>query len=90
MIMKHIDHCKFGDIVLAEIPFVDNLLQTKLRPMLVLEKEQDDFLLIKITTQFKSKKKYDLILEVDADNNLQSPSLLKINKVSVFHKETLV
>lgn len=86
--MKNTDNFIFGDIVAAEIPF-SNLEETKIRPVLIISKDKDDYLIMKITSNTLNKSYNDLIIEVDNCNNLKTDSVIKILKIWSFSKEIL-
>ena len=78
----------FWDIVAAEIPFTDGN-STKIRPILVLKRDREDYLVLRISSIIHSKDSYDIELLPDFENNLKSISLLKIGKIGLFHKYIL-
>jgi hypothetical protein len=81
----NIDNFKFWDIVSAEIPFTD-WKTTKIRPILILKKEREDYLVLRISSVISSKEDFDIELSPDAINNLKITSLIKIGKIGLFHK----
>jgi mRNA interferase MazF len=78
-----------GDVVLISFPFTD-LKGVKKRPALVLF-VSDLFVVVSfITTQFKWKKEYDLILEPNENNGLKKTSLLRISKIASVDKDLIL
>ena len=59
--MKNIDNAQFGDILLAEIIFSDNS-GSKIRPVVFLYAEGEDYTVLKITSQGMSQ--YDAVLQI--------------------------
>lgn len=86
--MRNIDSFVFWDVVAAEISF-SNLEETKIRPVLIISKDWDDYLLMKITSNISNKSDFDLYIEMDNLNNLKANSIIKILKIWSFSKEIL-
>lgn len=84
--MKIIDSYRFGDIVAATIPFSDGGM-TKVRPVFILNKDKNDYLTIRMTSNIANKDSYDIEVIPDGENNLRISSLIKIKKISCFAKE---
>jgi len=87
--MKNTDNLKFGDIVIADLPFSDGS-KSKIRPVLVLAKDKNDYLIMKISSIIGESELLDLVLEQDNINNLLEKSVLKIKKIWNFSKEILI
>ncbi len=86
--MRNIDNLTFGDIALAEFPF-SNGSRSKLRPVLILSKDRNDYLFMKISSVVEKKEHFDLIISSDTSNNLLNTSVFKVKKISSFSKEIL-
>lgn len=86
--MKITDNYIFGDIVAGQIPFSDGS-ETKIRPVLILEKDKEAYLMLRITGNISNKEKYDLHLNTDTTNNLRAESLIKIKKIWNYSKKIL-
>ena len=80
--MKITDKRTFGDILLAELTFTD-WSWSKLRPVLVLYRNWDDYTILKISSQQLSWA--TLPLPIDANNNLKADSTIDLLKVSTYH-----
>lgn len=81
--MKITDKRIFGDILLAELTFTDGSW-SKLRPVLVLYSNWDDYTILKISSQQLSG--VTLPLPIDNNNNLKIDSTIDLFKVSTYHK----
>lgn len=87
--MRDIDSLTFGDIALAELPYSD-WSRTKIRPVLILAKDKNDYLLMKITSVTDNKEPLDLEVHEDIENNLGEISVIKIKKIWNYSKEILL
>ena len=79
------------DIVLTQITQSDG--QIKLRPVLILRKMPtfDDFLVCGISTQLHQEiKDFDVILDVDTQNNLKAKSLIRLSFLAVAPSKQLL
>ncbi|USN57741.1 MAG: type II toxin-antitoxin system PemK/MazF family toxin [Candidatus Peribacteria bacterium] len=83
--MKSIDNFTFGDIILADYVFSDNS-DSKLRPVLVLFRDGDDYTVMKITSKYQQNDDFTISLEPDTINNIKMLSYIKIKKITTFHK----
>jgi mRNA-degrading endonuclease toxin of MazEF toxin-antitoxin module len=88
MTMKNTDNFAFGDIVLALVPYTDGVWN-KLRPVVVLAKDRNDYVCLKITSQTEKKFWFDLQIEPDKENNLKCSSLIQITKVMSHTRQVL-
>jgi mRNA interferase MazF len=70
---------KIGDIILVPFPFSD-LSGVKVRPSILLAVDQDDFVIIFITT-IKPKGKF-LPIKMDKNNNLKKDSFVRFTKIA--------
>ena len=86
---RNIDNCNFGDIVVADLPFPDDLSQSKLRPVLILNRDGHDYLMMKISSRLNQKNDCDVVLSPDSTNSLEEESLFQIGKISMYSKEIL-
>jgi hypothetical protein len=68
MFTQTINNCKFGDILLANLPFSEDPSSYKKRPVLVLKKNKHDYLVAKITSQLQNIEDYDVELHPDNGN----------------------
>lgn len=88
--MRNIDNFIFGDIVVADLPYADGL-KTKIRPVLILAKDKNDYLLMKITSNTENRDPIDVSLHKDSYNNIEEEeSLIKIKKIWTRSKEILI
>lgn len=87
--MKSIDNLTFGDIAVAKLPYTDGT-NTKIRPVLILSRDRNDYLLIKITSIVDKKESLDIEISRDNENNLEETSLIKIKKIWTYSKEILL
>ena len=78
--LANIDNLVFGDIVIADLPYTDNS-KTKIRPVLILSKDRDDYLLMKISSIVEKKETHDLIIIRDEENKLEGSSVFKTRKI---------
>jgi mRNA interferase MazF len=86
--MKTTDKFIFGDIVSATMPFSD-LSAGKIRPVLILTKDQDDYVFLKITTNTSHQGDFDIEILPDNENGLRAISLVKMMKISTYTSEIL-
>lgn len=84
--MKIFKSFSFGDIILIDYPFSD-LTQTKKRPALVLKEDQEDILIVFISSQPLKESASDFEMLKDTFNNLVVDSTLRISKINVLHKK---
>lgn len=85
--MKTVDKRCFGDIILADVLFTDGQW-SKLRPVLVLYNNEEDYTILKISSQSLS---WDIIrLPMDDGNNLRADSMIDLKKISTFHETLFV
>ena len=87
--MRDIDNLIFGDIALAELPYTDGS-KTKIRPVLILTRDKNDYLLMKITSITDKKEQLDIEVSGDYENNLEAISVIKVKKISTYSKEILL
>ncbi|MBP6551234.1 MAG: type II toxin-antitoxin system PemK/MazF family toxin [Flavobacterium sp.] len=80
---------KKGDIILLSFPFTD-LKGTKIRPALILVVSDLDVVVDFITTQFKWKNPYDILLEPNDSNGLKKTSLLRLSKITTMDKDLIL
>ena len=80
---------KKGDIILLSFPFTD-LKGTKIRPALILVVSDLDVVVAFITTQFKWKNPYDILLEPNDSNGLKKTSLLRLSKITTMDKDLIL
>ncbi len=80
---------KKGDIILLSFPFTD-LKGTKIRPALILVVSDLDVIVAFITTQFKWKNPYDVLLEPNDLNGLKKTSLLRLSKITTIDKDLIL
>lgn len=86
--MNNIDNLKFGDIVLADLPFSDGS-QTKIRPVLILLKDRYDYLVMKVSSIVDKKQDVDLLITPDSSNKLLEDSVFKTKDIWKFSREIL-
>lgn len=80
---------KKGDIVLLSFPFTD-LKGEKIRPALVLVVSDLDVIVAFITTQFKWKNTFDILLEPNDLNGLKKTSLVRLSKITTIDKDLIL
>jgi len=85
--MKTIDKYAFGDIILADYQFSDGKW-SKLRPVLVLFKDGQDYTVMKMTSQETTNDAMTIKIDPDVNNNVKITTYVKIKKINTFH-ETL-
>ncbi|MDD3262485.1 MAG: type II toxin-antitoxin system PemK/MazF family toxin [Candidatus Absconditabacteria bacterium] len=83
--MKIIDNLSFGDILLVDYEFTDGK-GSKLRPILFLFSEKEDYTILKMTSQEAVDDKYSIEIKPDIQNNLRSITYVKIKKITTFHE----
>ncbi len=86
--MMSIDNFTFWDIVSAEIPFTD-WTNTKIRPVLILYKDKEDYLVLRISSILPSMEDLDIKLVPNSENNLKTESIIKLKKIGLFNKYVL-
>ena len=70
----------FGDVVLAEFPFADEL-EMKRRPALVVSEDEDhDLILLRITSKIRHTET-DVMLHEWSEAGLRLPSVVRLEKV---------
>ena len=71
----------FGDIVLIEYPYTDNI-GIKKRPAVVLKDTKDsDFIAARITGQLRESK-YDIVIDDWRSAGLLKPSIIRVHKLA--------
>ena len=80
---------KKGDIVLIPFPFND-LSGNINRPTVVLIESDEDVTVCFITTQFKWRGEFDIVLQPSESNGLKTISLLKLNKFASIDKDLII
>lgn len=78
-----------GDILLISFPFTD-FSGTKVRPAVILMETELDVTVAFITSQFKWREPFDLILSPSAYNGLKSESLVRISKIGSIDKKLIL
>ena len=81
---------KSGDIVLVKYPFTD-FSSKKLRPALILlsEDEEEDFLLIFITSVKINKNQFNIPISKNG-TGLHKDSILRLKKIMTVHKSLIL
>lgn len=78
----------FGEIVLLNLPFSDNL-NIKKRPALILiDTGDDDIIAARITTQ-QTKSQYDIYVNAWKDSGLLQESFVRLNKIATLEKKLI-
>jgi mRNA interferase MazF len=72
---------KKGTIVLIPFPFTD-LTGSKIRPAVVLRKNELDVTICFITSELRWKTEYDVSILPSASNRLKVPSLIRTGKIA--------
>ena len=70
-----------GSLVLIPFPFTD-LKGSKIRPAVVLCKNELDVTICFVTSELKWKTKYDVPVFPSENNGLKAPSLIHIGKIA--------
>jgi len=78
-----------GEIVLIAFPFT-NLIDTKIRPCLVLIEAEFDVTISFITTQTGWNDKAALAIKSSVTNGLKKESLIRLNKLATIDKELVM
>jgi hypothetical protein len=84
--MKNTDNFTFWDIVLADYDFSD-WSGSKIRPVLVLFRDREDYTILKMTGQYTSWEDV-IVFEPTEENRLKGTTYLRMQKINTFH-ETL-
>lgn len=77
------------DIVLISFPFTD-FSGTKVRPAVVLIETEFDVTVAFITSQFKWKEMFDIVLEPSVKNGLKQSSLIRVTKLATIDKQLIL
>ncbi len=77
------------DIVLISFPFTD-FSGTKVRPAVVLIETEFDVTVAFITSQFKWKEKFDIVLQPSVENGLKQSSLIRVTKLATIDKQLIL
>ena len=72
---------KKGSIILIPFPFTD-LNGSKIRPAVVLNKNELDLTICFITSEMKWKTEYDISIFPSESNGLKTPSLIRVGKIA--------
>ena len=81
-----------GEIVLIPFPFTD-LSGNKLRPALILHSSRngEDCIVSFISSvRSRSRDKYNIPFDPDAENGIKNPSIIKINKIATLQKKLIL
>lgn len=82
--MKNTGSYCFWDIILADYKFTE-WTGSKLRPVVVLFRDREDYTVLKMTTQ-DTQTKDSLTLGPDDDNCLKVVTYIKMDKINTFHE----
>jgi mRNA interferase MazF len=81
-----INQVEFGDIVLLEFPFTDGR-QSKKRPALVLLDTQDgDMIVCRITSKLHNTT-FDIVIQEWQAAGLRLPSVVRVHKIATLEKD---
>ena len=80
---------KKGSIILLPFPFSD-LKGSKIRPAVVLYKNELDVTICFITSELKWKTKHDVALLPSHDNGLKVASLIRIGKIATIDADLVL
>ncbi len=87
--MKQVDKVDFGDIVLLKFPFTDGQ-QFKKRPALVLLDTQDgDVIVCRITSKLYNTE-FDVKIGEWQAAGLKLPSVIRVHKIATLEKEMIL
>jgi len=72
---------KKGSVILIPFPFTD-LKGNKIRPAVVLSKNELDVTICFVTSEHKWKTEYDIAVSPSENNGLKVPSLIRVGKIA--------
>jgi len=72
---------KKGSVILIPFPFTD-LRGSKIRPAVVWIDNGLDITICFITSEYKWKTEYDILVVPSASNGLKAPSLIRVGKIA--------
>jgi len=80
---------KKGAVILIPFPFTD-LRGSKIRPAVVLSKNELDVTICFITSEFKWKTEYDISVFPSEHNGLKVPSLIRTGKIATIDSDLVL
>jgi len=80
---------KKGSIVLIPFPFTD-LKGSKIRPAVVLCKNNYDVTICFVTSELKWQARYDIPVNPSINNGLKVPSLVRIGKIATIDTDLVL
>lgn len=80
---------KKGDIILIPFPFTD-LTGNKLRPALVLARNQKDITVAFITSQIELLNEFDISIKPNNGNGIKKESIIKLTKLATLETSLAV
>lgn len=79
---------QFGDIILVEFPYSDNSVSKKCPALVLLDTQDEDILLARITTQIYNSA-YDLTVADWQTAGLLAPSCVRLHKIATLSKHLI-
>ena len=83
-----ITNYNFWDIVLWEFAFTDQSW-TKKRPFIILIAQEQDYLVVFITSQTKKRSVWDIPIKKDLQNNLATNWYIRTRKIATLHEDII-
>jgi len=80
---------KKGSVILIPFPFTD-LKGSKIRPAIVLCKNDLDVTICFVTSELRWKTKHDVSVFPSQDNGLKVPSLIRISKIATIDSDLVL
>ena len=80
---------KKGNIILIPFPFT-NLTGSKIRPAVVLCKNELDVTICFVTSELRWRTEYDIFIFPSANNGLKVPSLIRIGKIATIDSDLIL
>ncbi len=77
-----------GDIVLIKFPFTDSVKEKKRPALILLDLEDEDVILSRITSQDKYSE-YDIEITDWRKSNLLLPSIVRLHKIATLNKNLI-
>lgn len=79
---------QFGDIILVEFPYSDNSVSKKRPALVLLDTQDDDVLVVRITTQIHNSE-YDITINDWQTAGLLASSCVRLHKVATLSKQLI-
>lgn len=79
---------QFGDIILVEFPYSDNSVSKKRPALVLLDAQDEDILVARITTQVYNNE-YDITVADWQTAGLLAPSCVRLHKIATLSKQLI-